>query len=148
MFKTLFSREPITFSDTCETKSVTTAMYLDMNEGLPEGEHKYVFVGRVGQFCPIKKGCGGGDLLRKKDDKYSSVVGTKGYRWLESEYVKAAGKEADIDKTYYAKLVDAAVDTISKYVDFDWFVSNDIYDGGVPFRENVNPPEDEVLPFE
>lgn len=146
VFKTLFSHEPIIFKDTCETKSVTTAMYLDMNEGLSEGEHNYVFVGRVGQFCPIKKGCGGGDLLRKKDDKYSSVVGTKGYRWLESEYVKASGKEGDIDKTYYAKLVDAAVDTISKYVDFEWFASDAIYDGAVPFREHMNPPEEE-LPF-
>ena len=145
VFKTLFSREPIVFSDLCETKSVTTAMYLDMNETKPEGEHDYVFVGRVGQFCPIKPGCGGGELLRKKDDKYSSVVGTKGYRWLESEYVKAANKADDIDRTYYAKLVDAAVDTISKYVDFERFVSN--YDS---FSDNMNLPEsdEEELPFE
>ena len=120
-------------------------MYLDMNEAKPEGEHDYVFVGRVGQFCPIKPGCGGGELLRKKDDKYSSVVGTKGYRWLESEYVKAANKADDIDRTYYAKLVDAAVDTISKYVDFERFVSN--YDS---FSDNMNLPEsdEEELPFE
>lgn len=32
VFKTLFSKEEIVFSDLCETKSVTTALYLDMNE--------------------------------------------------------------------------------------------------------------------
>ena len=35
IFKTLFSREPIRFDDLCETKSCTTALYLDMNESLP-----------------------------------------------------------------------------------------------------------------
>ncbi len=34
VFKTLFSHEPIRFQDLCETKSCTTALYLDMNEGL------------------------------------------------------------------------------------------------------------------
>ena len=34
VFKTLFSHEPIRFADLCETKSCTTALYLDMNEGL------------------------------------------------------------------------------------------------------------------
>lgn len=36
VFKTLFSHEPITFADLCETKSVTTAIYLDMNEHLED----------------------------------------------------------------------------------------------------------------
>lgn len=39
VFKTLFSKEPIEFSDMCETKSCTTALYLDMNEGLPDVEN-------------------------------------------------------------------------------------------------------------
>lgn len=34
IFKTLFSGEPIEFSDLCETKSVKTSIYLDMNEDL------------------------------------------------------------------------------------------------------------------
>lgn len=34
VFKTCFSREPIVFKDLCETKTVNTALYLDMNEGL------------------------------------------------------------------------------------------------------------------
>lgn len=36
VFKTLFSGEPLTFADYCETKSVTGAIYLDMNEGYPD----------------------------------------------------------------------------------------------------------------
>ena len=36
VFKTLFSKEPIRFQDLCETKSCTTALYLDMNEDLPD----------------------------------------------------------------------------------------------------------------
>jgi len=36
VFKTLFSHEPIEFKDLCETKTVTSALYLDMNEDLPD----------------------------------------------------------------------------------------------------------------
>lgn len=36
VFKTLFSKEPIKFEDMCETKSVTTSLYLDNNENLPD----------------------------------------------------------------------------------------------------------------
>lgn len=132
VFKKLFSKEPIVFEDMCETKSVSTALYLDRNENLPEGEHNYHFIGKVSNFCPIKPGCGGGELLREGKDKegnikYSSATGAKGYRWLEAEMVRELGKENDIDRSYYDKLVDDAVETISKYGDFEWFVSDDPY---------------------
>ena len=35
VYKTLFSNETIVFEDMCETKTVSTALYLDMNEDLP-----------------------------------------------------------------------------------------------------------------
>ena len=35
VFKSLFSKEPIEFSDCCEVKNVKSALYLDMNEGYP-----------------------------------------------------------------------------------------------------------------
>ena len=170
VFKTLFSKEPIVFEDMCETKSVTTAIYLDMNENrqdttdlekeygklekefilqapltgmnedmklnsinarmgllrhkISEG-HDYHFVGKVGSFCPMKPGYGGGVLLREKDGKYYAVGGSKGYRWLEAEVVKNLNKEAGIDKTFYKRLCDDAIDNISKYGDFEWFVSED-----------------------
>jgi len=135
VFKKLFSKESIIFDDMCETKAVTTALHLDMNEGLPAGEHDYRFIGRVGNFCPIKPGLGGGELLREGKDKngnikYSAATGTlkpdkTPYRWLESEIVKVLNKENDIDRSYYDKLVDNAVDAIAKYGDFEWFVSDE-----------------------
>jgi hypothetical protein len=130
VFKKLFSKEPIVFEDTCETMSVTSSLYLDMNETLPDGEHDYHFVGKVGSFCPIEPGYGGGELLREAKDKdgnikYAAATGTKGYRWLESETVKVLGKEDDIDLSYYNKMVDVAVEAISQYGDFEMFVSDD-----------------------
>ena len=159
VFKTLFSKEKIEFNDLCETKSVTSALYLDMNEHLPDvsdaekdlakietkfkkGEideaeyntrkeeygliiatgHDYKFIGKVGAFCPIKPGCGGGLLVREKDGKYYSATGSKGYRWLESEIVQ--NNQDIIDISYYKELVDAAVETISEYGDFEMFVSD------------------------
>lgn len=168
VFKKLFSKEEIAFEDMCETKSVTSALYLDMNEGLPDVSkhekeksdiwkrllssekipsfevehmeaclvelddliskgHNYRFIGKVGLFCPIKPGCGGGLLMREKDGKYYAATGSKGYRWLESEMVQELGKEADIDRSYYDRLVDEAVKSISKHGDFEWFVSGDPY---------------------
>lgn len=132
VFKSLFSQEDIEFEDMCEAKSVSTALYLDMNEGLSENEHNYKFIGKVGNFCPIKPGCGGGILLRGTVDKqtgdngFAAATGSKGYRWLEAEEVKSNGKEADIDKSYYKKLVDEAVDTISKFGDFEWFAFDEL----------------------
>ena len=126
VFKKLFSKEEIAFNDVCETKSVSSALYLDMNEKLPqltteeerelsaidkawhspaggksledvaakygytyeeageryselckkdEATHNYIFIGRVGQFCPIKPGAGGGLLMREKDGKYYAATG-------------------------------------------------------------------------
>lgn len=174
VFKKLFSHEEITFEDMCETKSVTSALYLDMNEDLPdisayekehaalwkdicnvqlphdsemeqkcaraeelsqliEQGHNYIFVGKVGQFCPIKPGYNGGLLLREVIDKktgaksYAAATGAKGYRWLESEMVKHLEKEDGIDRSYYDAMVDEAIHDISQYGDFEWFVSDDPY---------------------
>lgn len=176
VFKTLFSKEPIGHKDVCETKEVSKGggLYLDMNENLPEGEHDYRFVGRVGQFCPIKAGCGGGILVREKDGKYNAVTGTKKehynkeageepvYRWLESEVVDHYDKWGDVDFSYYTQLVDAAVSDISKYGDFEWFTSDDPVPpvssietkeenaaNDSPLPDFMNIPEDapEELPF-
>ena len=128
VYKTLFTKEPIVFDDKVESKSVTTALYLDMNEHLEEGEHNYHFIGKAGAFCPIKPGRGGGLLMREKDGKYNAASGTKGFRWLESELVRELDKEDDIDMTLFTDRVDKAIDTINKFGDFEWFVSEDAYD--------------------
>lgn len=122
VFKTLFSKEPIEFSDMCETKSVQTALYLDMNEKFADEDlHDYHFIGKIGLFCPIKPGCGGGELLRENNGKYASATGCKGYRWLEAEMVKNLGKEDDIDISYYDELVNEAIEAINKYGSFEKF---------------------------
>ena len=124
VFKKLFSGEPIEFNDLCETKSVTSALYLDMNENLAPTEHDYQFIGKVSSFCPILPGKGGGVLYREKDGKYSAATGTKGYRWLEAEVVKALGKEKDIDMSYFERLADEAKAAINKFGDYDIFVDD------------------------
>ena len=110
----------------------------DLLKTIAEG-HNYIFVGRVGQFCPIKPGCGGGILYRKDHEKYFTVTDTKGYRWLESEMVKELGREEDIDRSYYEKKVDDAITNISQYEDFNWFVSEEPY-----FKE---PTKDSLYEF-
>ena len=153
VFKTLFSKTKINFNDLCVTKSVNTVLYLDMNEDLEDVSeyekelkklkkeedvspiriaelegvisqgHKYVFVGKIGQFCPILPGCGGGELysLRGENDYYS-VQGTKGYRFLESETVKNLKKEKDINESYFLELANEAMDHIAEFGSYDEFV--------------------------
>lgn len=143
VFKTLFSKEPIIFSDMCETKSVKSNIYLDFNEELPPDEHDRRFIGKVGLFCPILPGRGGAEMVRESDDpktggvKYDAVTGTKGYRWLEAEMVKNTNKEDDIDISYYRKLVDDAINGsgtgknrkpgLADYGDPEWFCSDALY---------------------
>lgn len=178
VFKTLFSHEDISLVDLGQTKSATSALYLDMNEGSPDVSeferlkdirtknlenlskkdkalidkysgmsdedlqkeidkgHSLKFIGKVGLFLPIKPGCGGGELLRVQGDKYNSVTGAKGYRWMEEEDVKSLGKQDDIDMSYYENLADEAKNDICKYGDWDWFIDPkaiSIYSDELPF---------------
>lgn len=116
VFKMLFSHELIEFDDFCETKNVTQGlMYLDFegNGDISKMRH----VGRTGSFVPVTSG--GGILWRVKDDKAYHVAGTKGYKWVEREV--AASRQSDngeIDKLYFGKLVDAAIETIEKFGSF------------------------------
>lgn len=139
VFKTCFSHEDIAPRDLCEAKEVQTAIYLNMNEGLPEGKAALKFIGKVGLFSPIKQGCGGGELVKaskKKDGTigYDSVTGTKGYRWLESEEVFSEHLEGNIDMSYYDELVNSAIETISTYGDYEWFISNDKEESSNPVK--------------
>ena len=129
----------VTFESTCA----------ELNDKITEG-HNYHFVGKVGQFCPIKPGCGGAVLYRMQDNKYYAAAGTTGYRWLESAMVKELGKEDDIDRSYYNRLVDDAVDSISQYGDFEMFVSDDPYITPPKVEDWMNIPYDapeEGLPW-
>lgn len=204
VFKTCFSREPVTINDMRETFSVKSALYLDMNEKLPDVSeyekkleklesdykkgkisdttfepesltlqeeidkgHDRKFVGKVGEFCPVKPGKGGGVLVREQNGKYYAATGTTGFRWLEAEMLlkKSAemttiidpdtGKEKEIsgaelisgndgiiDRSYYDKLVTDAIESISKYGDYEWFISEDPYiPKKKPLPDFMNIPE-------
>lgn len=98
----------------------------ELTEKISSG-HKYEFVGKVGLFCPIKQGCGGGILFRSANGKMYAAGGTKGYRWLESEHVQKEHKEKDIDMSYYEELASEAIKGLVVYGDYEWFVSDDPY---------------------
>ena len=127
VFKTLFSHDKITFKDKCESKQVTTALYLDFTDEQEAmalaKEGPLHFVGKTGEFCPIQKGKGGARLMREKDGKFYAATGTKGYYWLESDMVKTLEKEKDIDLSYFEKLAEDAKKNISRFGDFEVFVS-------------------------
>lgn len=130
VFKTLFSHQPINFEDKCEVKSSKEgALYLDFNEEMAEGEHNYRFIGKVGQFTPMKNGAGGAKLLAKREDKktgetkYVNAPGATEYRWMESEMVRISNKQDLVDENFYISLVDDAKAAVSKYGDFEWFTS-------------------------
>lgn len=148
VFKALFSHEPIEFEDMCEVKKVTSALYLDYNEGLPEGEHNYCFIGKTGQFTPIKPGCGGARLLREASDgKYAYAESSKGYMWLESEDVKKQHKEADVDTSFYEKLVDKAREKINEFANYEEFVSDAPFVGNIYDFMNIPENAEEEMPF-
>ena len=131
----------ITFEQTCN----------ELNEKIAEG-HDYKFVGRVGHFCPIKPGKGGGVLYRIDGDKISAAQGTTGYRWLESEMIRGVNEDV-IDMSYFTKLVDDVIETISQYGDFEMFASDDPYipePKNSPGEDFMNIPvdADEEIPFD
>lgn len=99
--------------------------------------HNYVFIGRVGQFVPVKQGYDGGLLVREQDGKYYFATGAKGYRWKEAEIIRNTAWNDQIDETYFRYLVDESVGAISVYGDFDNFVSDkeilDITSDELPF---------------
>ena len=178
VYKKLFTKEEIDMHDLRETFSVKSALYLDMNETLPdvsneekeldkvlkkikkleddpsvdelnkkvdelkekiESGHHYVFIGKVGEFSPVKPGAGGGVLCREHNGKYNAATGTTGYRWMETELV---GDNMDIiDFNFYNNLADDAIDVISKYGDFEWFISGDPY-------KLPRGPVDPEIPFD
>jgi hypothetical protein len=105
--------------------------------------HNLKFVGKTGQFTPVKEGTGGGILYRVNNGKCYAVGGTDGYRWLESETVIKSGLQDHVELDYFRKLVDRAKDDISSLPggNFEWFVADDDF---------MNIPEgvDQEVPFE
>lgn len=111
-----------------------------LNEVIATG-HNYHFVGKVGAFCPVKDGVGGGYMVRSMNNKMYAVNNTKRkkgggvHRWIESEYAKNLDM-SDIDTSYYENLVDEAIEAIAKHGDVEWFISDDVGKPSIP----MNPP--------
>ena len=129
VFKSLFDKSsPIDIKDMAEVKSSNTALYLDMNEGLTEGEHNYMFIGKVGQFTPVKEGFGGGNLVVKAIDKdgnvkYDYAQEAKGYKWKETANIDNL---EEIDREFYINKVNDAKEVINSFGDYVDFMEGEI----------------------
>jgi hypothetical protein len=150
VFKKLFSGEPISFRDLCETKQVAKgAMYLYFGESEPENKDDKLLrhIGKSGMFVAIAPDNGrfqGGKLLCLRDDKFNAVNGTRNYLWAEAEMLKVlengaiermcfermedavegTGSIADIiDISYYENVSEEAKKSVEKFGNFDEFVS-------------------------
>ena len=125
--------------------------------------HNYKFVGSVGSFMPVREGLGGGKLMAKRDNSlsgYGYATGAKGYRWIETEFIKSVNKDVSlhdlvenvVDMKYWDEKVFDATDIISHYcgkigISFDDFVGNNGYEP-VPNFMNVPETEEVELPFD
>lgn len=121
VYKVLFSKEEVVFTDFCETRSVNQGViYLDTS-GTGEIENM-VHVGRVGSFVPVRYG--GGDLYRVKEGKKYAVTGTKGYKWVTKEMALGRQDPDDIfvDMSYFDRLENEAREAIEKFGSYLEFV--------------------------
>jgi len=126
VFKTLFSKEPIEFSDMCETKSVTgdSALYLDMNEFLPDvSELEKEYDKKLKELNKNDN-----DILREDLDQLSNQI-AKGhnyqfvgrvssfcpvkdgcgggllYRCKDGKYYSVAGSSIELEEEHNGKIV-------------------------------------------
>lgn len=139
--------------DTCEFPEVKAQFDIvkKLREEAPK-HHNLKFVGRVGQFTPVIDGVGGGNLYRVDGDTRAFATGSSGYKWLESWYVKKYGLEDKVDMRYYDEIVSGVIDTISKYVNFDWFIGDEAPEFKVyrkePLPDFMNIPENAKEEYE
>jgi energy-coupling factor transporter ATP-binding protein EcfA2 len=120
VFKTLFTKEPLTFDDYCEPKSVVQGtMYIDFNDKGIDDFENFVHIGRTGSFVPVVDG--GGTLWRMKDGKAYAVAGTKGYKWITRDVADQRRVEGtlEIDMVYFEKLREEALNAINKYGSYE-----------------------------
>lgn len=97
-----------------------------LSEEIAKG-HNYIFIGKVGSFVPVEEGTGGGWLMREKDGKYYNASGSSDYRWKTAEVVKNLKLHNDICVSYWDNQAQDARNDISRFGDFEWFVSDDPY---------------------
>lgn len=113
VFKTLFSKEEVTFEDLCEVRQVTKGV---IHIEYPDGRD--VFVGRLGKFTPSRSG---GNLVRELEGKRYAVTGTKGWTWEEASTFESNGV-GYVDMSYAEHLAEKAKGTIEKFGSYEAFV--------------------------
>lgn len=101
VFKTLFTKEPLSKEDFFVTKEVK-------NASVHLGE---TFIGRLAEVYASETGQ---ELFRVTEDKHGYISGTKGFKWKLS---KDFTDRKDVDMNYYKDLVDNAVNAIRKVGD-------------------------------
>jgi hypothetical protein len=165
VFKRLFSHEPITFRDLCETKQVKKgAMYLRFAEGdirigdmkddtLPEDElvaadpaygipdAPDAHIGRSGLFVPINPDQDiykGGHLIVVNGDKVGAVQGTKGYLWAEAEMIRTL-QDGAIERMVFEPVDEAVQGTgsIADVIDMSYYtqLAEDAYQSIAEFGD-------------
>lgn len=165
VFKRLFSHEPITFRDLCETKQVKKgAMYLRYAEGdiridnpkeaaLPEDEMLEVMlrdgvpdapdahIGRSGLFVPINPDQDiykGGHLIVVNGDKVGAVQGTKGYLWAEAEMIRTL-QDGAVERMVFEPVDEAVQGTgsIADVIDMSYYtqLAEDAYQSIAEFGD-------------
>lgn len=116
-------------------------------EYVSEG-HSYHFVGRTGNFFPVRNGIGGGWLVSLRNGKYVSVTGTKDYRWMEAETAKRLGLQDEYSREYFDNMLQDAIKSIELYGDFDSFIDTSRpYDYDLQTIRPVSPADDDNPPW-
>lgn len=108
--------------------------------------HDYHFIGKVGNFIPVKKG--GGALYRvPQTGGYFTVTGTKGYKWIPAELFD--GNMDNIDLRYFDSLCDEAIEALSQHGPFNDLINGVRTNKIVSMEDWMNVPytDEEALPF-
>lgn len=128
VFKTLFTKEPLTKEDFFVTKEVKNAS---------------VFLGErfIGRLAEVYASETGDEMFRVADEKKGSISGTKGYKWKLS---KDWAGHKDLNMAYYKDLQEKAVDAIDKVGDLSVMLEDVVKecDEGVchyTFKTNADP---------
>ena len=80
-------------------------------------------------------------MRKGTDGKFTSIAGSKGYRWMEANKVRELKYENNIDMSYFQDLASVAVETIEKYGNFDGFVRGGLDWSQPPFDISENKTE-------
>ena len=100
-----------------------------------EPGHNYIFISRSWLLLSLRNPAATAVYYCRvvdKDRRKELCLCWQGQRLplAESEMVKHLGKEKTASTGCYDAMVDAAVADISQYGDFEWFVSDDLYESG------------------